>query len=107
MTTITRSPKSRRLNFRISGAQEDLLRRGAKAKGQSVTEFIIASACTIAECELAEEREFALPPDQWRQFLEALDRPGTANPLLRRLLTEPSVIEKANQERKVDSVENR
>jgi uncharacterized protein (DUF1778 family) len=96
MTSGTRAPKSQRINFRISEAQEALLRRGANAKGQSMTEFIVASACTIAECELAEEKDFKLPPEQWRMFLDALDRPAVANPALRRLLSEPSAIELAN-----------
>lgn len=99
MATIMRAPKSRRLNFRISDAQEDLLRRGAHAKGQSVTEFILESACTIAECELAEERDFKLPPEKWKAFLAALDRPAVANPELHRLLTQPSVIERARRKR--------
>lgn len=97
MATATRTPKSRRLNFRISDKQETLLRRGANAKGQSVTEFIIASACAVAEYELAEERDFRLPRDQWELFLEILDKPATPNPALRQLLRERSVIEIANQ----------
>jgi uncharacterized protein (DUF1778 family) len=47
--------------------------------------------------ELAEQREFALPPAQWEAFLAALDRPTKFNPALHRLLTEPSVIEVANK----------
>jgi uncharacterized protein (DUF1778 family) len=97
MPTIVRALKSKRLNFRISDAQEELLRRGANAKGQSVTDFIVESACTVAECELAGQSDFKLPPDQWRAFLAALDKPAAANPKLRRLLTEPSVIEMAKR----------
>jgi len=96
MATVTRAPKSRRLNFRISDAQEELLRQGANVKGQSVTEFIIESACTVAECELAIEREFSLTPEQWKMFLDALDKPAAENVALRRLLRQPSVIEEAN-----------
>jgi uncharacterized protein (DUF1778 family) len=97
MPSVARALKSRRLNFRISGAQEDILRKGATAHGQSVTEFIVESACAAAESELADQCEFKLPPDQWRAFLEALDRPAKSNPALRRLLTEPSMIELAKR----------
>jgi len=97
MPTTVRAPKTRRLNFRISDAQEELLRRGANATGQSVTEFIVESACAVAESELAMQSEFKLPPDQWRAFLAALDKPPVSNQALRRLLTEPSVIELANR----------
>lgn len=98
MPATERAPKTRRLNFRISNSQEELLRRGANATGKSVTEFIVESACAVAESELAEQTEFKLPPEQWRAFLAALDKPPAATPALRRLLTEPSVIELANRE---------
>jgi uncharacterized protein (DUF1778 family) len=97
MPTFVRPPKSRRINARVSDAEEALLRRGAHRKGQSVTEFIVESACAVAELELAEQKEFLLPTEQWQAFLAALDRPTQFNPTLHRLLTEPSVIELANK----------
>jgi uncharacterized protein (DUF1778 family) len=97
MATMARALKSQRINFRISDAQEELLRRGAQHTGQTMTEFIVESACAVAECELAEQKEFKLPPEQWRAFLAALDKPAESHPALRRLLTEPSVIELANR----------
>jgi hypothetical protein len=53
----------------------------------------------VAECELTEERGFKLPPEQWKAFLKALDRPAVANPSLHRLLSQPSVIELANRKK--------
>jgi uncharacterized protein (DUF1778 family) len=43
---------------------------------------------------LAERREFLLPPDRWEAFVAMLDRPAVAKPRLRRLLTEPSVLDR-------------
>jgi uncharacterized protein (DUF1778 family) len=97
MATSSRPLKSRRINARISEAEEALLRKGARRKGQTVTDFVVESACAVAEMELAEQREFALPPAQWEAFLAALDKPTDPNPALVRLLTEPSVIELANK----------
>lgn len=94
---MTRALKSQRINFRISDEQESLLRKGADRKRQSMTAFIVESACAVAESELALESEFRLPRPQWNAFLAALDKPATVNPALRRLLTEPSVIELANR----------
>jgi uncharacterized protein (DUF1778 family) len=96
MATSSRQLKSRRINARISSAEEALLRKGARRKGQTLTEFVIESACAVAEIELAEQKEFTLPPAQWQAFLAALDEPTKFNPELHRLLTEPSVIELAN-----------
>jgi uncharacterized protein (DUF1778 family) len=97
MATSSRLLKSRRINARISEAEEALLRRGARRKGQTVTEFVVESACAVAEMELAEQKEFALPLAQWEAFLAALDKPTEPNPALQRLLTQPSVIELANK----------
>ena len=97
MATLPRPLKSRRINARISDSEEALLRRGALHKGQSLTEFVVESACAVAEIELAEQKEFTLPPDKWQAFLDVLDKPTVPNPALSRLLTEPSVIELANR----------
>jgi uncharacterized protein (DUF1778 family) len=74
-----------------------LLRNGARRKGQTLTEFVVQSACAVAEIELAEQKESILSPAQWQAFLAALDKPVKPNAALHRLLTEPSVIELANR----------
>jgi uncharacterized protein (DUF1778 family) len=98
MATMTRALKSQRINFRVSKAEAQLLHKGAEFAGKKLTEFIVESACTVAESELAEQREFKLSPEKWRAFLAALDKPTKElTPALRRLLSEPSVIEIANR----------
>ncbi len=96
MTSSARPIKSRRINARLSVSEAALLRKGARRKGQTLTEFVVQSACAVAEIELAEQREFVLPPAQWQAFLAALDKPTQFNPELHRLLTKPSVVEMAN-----------
>jgi len=71
MATLSGPIKSRRINARISPAEEALLRKGARRKGQTLTEFVVESACAVAEIELAEQKESALPPAQWQAFLGA------------------------------------
>lgn len=97
MATIPHQLKSRRINARVSDAQEAILRRGASHRGQTLTEFVVESACSVAAIELGEEKEIRLPPAQWQAFLEALDRPTKLSPELHKLLTQPSVIESANK----------
>jgi uncharacterized protein (DUF1778 family) len=87
MAKTARETKSKQMSFRMSAAQRDLIRRAATARGQSMSEFIVESACTIAEHDPAEERYFSLPPEQWKAFLAILDRPAVASPALQRLLT--------------------
>ncbi|MGB8260477.1 MAG: DUF1778 domain-containing protein [Terracidiphilus sp.] len=94
MATLPRQLRTRRINARISDAEEALLRRGAQRKGQTLTQFVVESACAVAEVELGEQREFTIPPDRWPELLAALDKPTTFNPRLHSLLAEPSAIEK-------------
>jgi uncharacterized protein (DUF1778 family) len=69
------------------------MRRGAQERGESLTDFIIRSACAEAEQTLADQRRFSLDAGQWSAFLAALERPAEAKPRLRRLFSEPSVLE--------------
>jgi uncharacterized protein (DUF1778 family) len=93
MPSTLKAPRSRRLNLRTSAQQEKLMRRGAQERGESLTDFIVRSACAEAEQTLADQRRFSLDADQWNAFVAALDRPAQAKPRLRRLLSEPSVLE--------------
>jgi uncharacterized protein (DUF1778 family) len=58
-----------------------------------LTDFVIRSACAEAENSLADQRHFSLNVEQWDAFTAALDRPVQPKPRLRRLLSEPSILE--------------
>jgi len=95
MTTKTTRPKrTKRLNLRTTQKEKRLFETVASRQGVTVSEFVLESACTRAEDLLAEERHFALPPDRWKAFVSALDRPIQPKPRLRKLLSEPSVLER-------------
>jgi uncharacterized protein (DUF1778 family) len=83
-----RTIRTRRINLRATGRQEKLIRTGAETSGVSLTDFILESACLQAEHVLADKREFALSPKQWKAFVEALDRPARVIPELARLFSE-------------------
>jgi uncharacterized protein (DUF1778 family) len=93
MPSTFKAPRSRRLNLRTSAQQEELMRRAAQERGESLTDFIVHSACAEAEQTVADQRRFSLDADQWRAFVAALDRPAQSKPRLRRLFSEPSVLE--------------
>jgi len=75
-----RTIRTRRINLRATSRQEKLIRTGAETSGVSLTDFILDSACLQAEHVLAEKREFAVSPKQWKAFLAALDRPARVKP---------------------------
>jgi len=70
------------------------MRRGALERGESLTDFVIKSACAEAEQALADQRRFVLNAEQWDAFVAALDRPIQSKPRLQRLFREPSVLER-------------
>jgi len=86
-TSRVRTIRTRRINLRATDRQEKLIRTGADTTGVSVTDFILQSACLQAEHILADKREFAASPKQWRAFVEALDRPARVKPELARLFS--------------------
>jgi uncharacterized protein (DUF1778 family) len=87
------SGHARRLNLRTSAQQEELMRRAAQERGESLTDFIVRSACAEAERTVADQRHFSLDGEQWRAFVAASDCPVRARPRLRRLFSEISVVE--------------
>lgn len=95
MPTVKAKPKrTERLNLRTTPADKRLLETAASREHTDVTDFILESARARAEDVLAEERHFDLPPDRWKAFVSALDRPVRVKPRLRKLLTEPRVLER-------------
>lgn len=95
MTTSTaRAKRTKRLNLRTTQAQKRLLETAASGQDVTVSEFVLESACARAESILAEERHFELPPDRWKAFVSALDRPARSKPRLRKLLSELTVLER-------------
>src|SRR5262245_48460436 len=86
--------RSARLNFRATKTQERLIRRAAEETGSNMSTFVLESACLRAEEALASKQHFEIKPAQWNAFIAALDRGPQQKPSLRKLLKEPSVLER-------------
>ena len=94
MGSTTRSSKDRRINLRTTSLQESLIRAAADKRGISMTDFVLESACARAEETIADQVHFLLSEKQWKAFNDALERPARVRPRLRKLLTEPSILER-------------
>lgn len=94
MATATRAKRTNRLNIRATKTEKKLLETAAARQDTTVSDFVLESARSRAEAILAEERNFELPPDRWKAFVSALDRPVQLKPRLKKLLTEPTVLER-------------
>lgn len=83
-----------RFNLRATPDQAAMIRTAADLGNErSVTDYILGCATMVAEQRLMARSEFRLSASQYRQFVEALDRPVQEKPRLRRLMREPSILE--------------
>jgi uncharacterized protein (DUF1778 family) len=89
-----RNTRSSRIGLRATHDEERLIRLGAKRRGENFTRFILNSACNEAEAALADQKQFPLSPDQFDEFVAALDRPARTIPALRKLFSQPSILER-------------
>jgi uncharacterized protein (DUF1778 family) len=83
----------RKTGQRLTPAAKRTLDVAASAAGRSVSEFVLESALSRAEETLADRRYFGLDAERWAAFMAALDAPPRDNPVLERLLREPSVFD--------------
>ena len=90
MTTATPS-KSERIDVRASAPVKQLLQEAARVAHKNVSEFLLDAGITAANQTLADRTRFELGTQQWRAFQEALDRPVSAKPKLKKLLSEPGL----------------
>jgi uncharacterized protein (DUF1778 family) len=71
----------------------------AKETKITVSGFLVESACLRAEEALASQRQIVYDTQQWEAFMAMLDRPAQDKPRLRKLLTEPSILEQRDAAR--------
>ncbi len=87
------SPRSEKLDLRLTAADKHVLKTAAGAARCSVSEFVLESALARAQETLPDRQAFGLDADRWEAFLSALDAPMRPAPRLARLLREPSAFE--------------
>lgn len=97
MTTTTKKKggrKDRVMTFRASPEQRRLIAMAARVrKFDEESAYVRESLMTQVEIDLADRTEFPLSPKSMQAFVAALDRPVQKKPSLRKLLTEPSVLD--------------
>ncbi len=87
-------PKDRRFQLRATVREETLIKIAAERQGVNVTDFILRAAREKAEEALADQTRFVLDEKQWKEFMEALDRPAREKLRLRRLFRESHVAKR-------------
>jgi uncharacterized protein (DUF1778 family) len=92
---MDRPSRSERWNLRVTEVEDAVVRRVIADRGTSLNEFVVAAAVERALDELADRRVLALDDAGWEQVQDLLDRSPAPNARLRRLLDEPSVLDRS------------
>ncbi|OQY09154.1 MAG: hypothetical protein B6I30_10230 [Desulfobacteraceae bacterium 4572_187] len=92
MTSLIQS-KSTRIDVRASVAVKQLLQEAARACHKNVSEFLLEAGVMAANQALADRRHFGLNKAQWEMFQQTLDRPVKSKPRVKKLLTQPGVLD--------------
>src|SRR3546814_19050600 len=74
------------INLRIEAQTRQLIDDAAAVLGKTRTEFMVESARREAIDVLLDQRLFALDPERYDAFMQALDNPPAPGPKLRSLL---------------------
>jgi uncharacterized protein (DUF1778 family) len=90
----TPSPRTEKLDLRLTPAAKQTLQTAAAAARRSVSDFVLESALARAEEALADRQHFGLDAEHWAAFQAALEAPPRSLPHVARLLEEPSVFER-------------
>lgn len=89
----TKENRASRFSIRATTSQKELISRAAVRRGQSISEFVLETSVAAAEGLELDNAHFVLSPEKYRKFVAALDEPPRPNAALRKLFSEPSLID--------------
>ncbi len=90
---ITKENRATRFSIRATAKQKELISRAAARRSQSISEFVLENSIAAAEGLNLDNAHFVLSPEKYRKFVAALDEPLRPNAALRKLFSEPSLID--------------
>ncbi len=89
---MTTTQKDTRIDLRIENTQKDFLVYAASLQNKKLSAFVVDCALKEAEELVSNKIQFALPPQQWKVFCTALDRPAREIPKLKKLFKAPNIF---------------
>ena len=84
--------KETRLSIRISDPEKSILLEAARARHTNISQFVLQASLEAAHAALADQSEFRLSADQWKDFCERLDAPAKVIPTLKDLFSESEPV---------------
>jgi len=89
----TKETRRTRFSIRATTQQKELIPRAAASRKQTISEFVIENSIEAAEGLALDNAHFVLSPEMYRKFVAALDEPPRPNAALKKLFSEPSLID--------------
>lgn len=83
--------RSRRIDVRVTDAQDAVIREAAALAGQTVTAFLLSAAQDRARELLDERRHLVMSDRAFERFVAELDEPGQPVPELAELFALPRI----------------
>ncbi len=93
-----RATRNEKLDLRLTPEAKRTLQLAADANEKSLSEFVLESALLRAEDRLPDRRHFLVSAQAYDEFVALLDAPPRDHPRLKRLLTEPTIFDKSDQD---------
>lgn len=85
--------RSRRIDVRVTDAQDAVIREAAALSGETVTAFLLSAAQRRARAILDERRDIVMSDRAFARFAAALDAPAQPVPEMTELFGLPRIAE--------------
>jgi uncharacterized protein (DUF1778 family) len=92
-TLVKRPRQTDKVELRVAPDAKARLQAAAAASRQTLSGFLLDSGLERADNVLADRTLFLLDDKTWKAFVAALEAPTRPKPRLKRLLTEPSIVD--------------
>ncbi len=89
----TKENRETRFSIRATVKQKELIARAALRSNKTISEFVLENIIEAAEALELDNADFVVSRKKHKAFLAALDEPPKSIPALRKLFSEPSVLD--------------
>lgn len=85
--------RATRFSIRATAKQKELISRAALRSNKTISQFVLENIIEAAEALELENTNFVVSEKKYKAFLAALDESPKSIPALRKLFSEPSVLD--------------
>jgi uncharacterized protein (DUF1778 family) len=90
---VTKENRITRFSIRATARQKELIEKAARRSNKTISEFMLDNSVEAAEALELDNANFVFSRKDYRSFLATLDEKPKSIPALRKIFSEPSVID--------------